>query len=123
MHVIDNSIWIEIYNGSELGRKHLPLLSAPEEIIVLTIVQLEIFKWIARVRTIEDANRAVTFTSDCQIEVLTTAIAVFAADLGALHKLHTAGAIIYATAQMHDAPLLTCDAHFNGLPGVEYSAK
>jgi uncharacterized protein len=123
MHVIDTSIWIEIYNGSELGRKHLPLLSAPEEVIVPTIVQLEIFKWMARVRTTEDANRAVTFTNDCQIEVLTTAIAVLAADLGALHKLHTTDAIIYATAQMHDAPLLTCDAHFNGLPGVEYSAK
>jgi predicted nucleic acid-binding protein len=123
MQVVDTSVWIEILNGSQLGRKHLPLLSKPEAIIVPTIVQLEIFKWMARVRTSEDANRAITFTNGCQIEVLTTAIAVLAADLGALHKLHTTDAIIYATAQLHDTSLLTCDAHFEGLPGVEYFAK
>ncbi len=38
-------------------------------------------------------------------------------------KLNTTDAIIYATAQMHDPPLLTCDAHFNGLPGVEWFEK
>ncbi len=32
----------------------------------------------------------------------------------------TADAIIYATAQESNAELLTCDAHFEGLPGVIY---
>ena len=123
MRVIDSSIWIEIYSGSEIGRENLPLLNSLQGIIVPTIVQLEIFKWLARVRTSEEANRAITITNDCHVIGLTTAIAVLAARLGTTHKLHTTDAIIYATAQLHDAPLLTCDAHFKGLPGVEYFEK
>jgi predicted nucleic acid-binding protein len=34
-----------------------------------------------------------------------------------------ADAIIYATAILHAADLLTCDAHFASLPGVVYLAK
>lgn len=34
------------------------------------------------------------------------------------HKLATADAIIFATARTRGATLLTCDAHFTGLPGV-----
>jgi PIN domain nuclease of toxin-antitoxin system len=45
------------------------------------------------------------------------------ADLSAAHKLPMADAIIYATALQEYADLLTCDAHFEGLPGVVYVAK
>ena len=123
MRVIDTSIWIEIYLGSELGRRHLPLLSAPEAIIVPTIVQYEIFKWLARERTSEEATIAVTFTGECLVQELTTEIAILAAELAAVHGLHTTDAIIFATAQFHEAALVTCDAHFRDLPGVEYFEK
>lgn len=33
-------------------------------------------------------------------------------------ELATADAVVYATALEYDADLLTCDAHFEGLPGV-----
>jgi predicted nucleic acid-binding protein len=123
MRVIDTSIWIEIYLGSELGRKHLPLLSAPEEIVVPTIIQYEIFKWLSRERTVEEATLAITFTGECHVLELTTELAILAAELSAVHKLHTTDAIIFATAQLIEAPLVTCDAHFEGLPGVEYFEK
>jgi predicted nucleic acid-binding protein len=32
-------------------------------------------------------------------------------------------ALIYASALRHQATLVTCDAHFESLPGVEYQAK
>jgi predicted nucleic acid-binding protein len=123
MRVIDTSIWIEVFRGSELGRKHLPLLSAPEEIIVPTLVQYEIFKWLSRERTVEEATLAVTFTGECVVQELTTELAILAAELSAIYKLHATDAIIFATAQLHEAPLVTCDAHFEGLPGVEYFEK
>jgi predicted nucleic acid-binding protein len=123
MRVIDTSIWIEIYRASELGRQHLHLLSPPQDIIVPTIVQYEIFKWLTRERTSEEANQAITFTDDCHVQELSTAVAVLAAEISGAHKLHTTDAIIYATAQMHEAQLLTCDAHFKGLPGVDYFGK
>ncbi len=49
---------------------------------------------------------------------LDTTIALRAAGLHRQHKLATADAIVYATALEHGAELLTCDAHFAGLPGV-----
>ncbi len=123
MLVIDTSIWIEIFLGSDLGRQHLPFLDHPETIIVPTIVQYEIYKWVVRERHAEEANRVITFTADCHVPELTTGIAVLAAELSAIHKLHTTDAIIYATAQMMEAKLFTCDAHFKGLSGVEYFEK
>jgi predicted nucleic acid-binding protein len=120
MRVIDTSIWIEIYCGSAIGEQHLLLLSEPELIVVPSIVQYEIFKWLSRERTAEEAVLAITFTSECIVQDLTTELAVLAAEQAALHKLHTTDAIIYATAKVHGAPLLTCDAHFKDLSGVEY---
>jgi predicted nucleic acid-binding protein len=37
--------------------------------------------------------------------------------------LATADAIIYATARLHKASLLTCDAHFAHLPAVIFFRK
>lgn len=123
MRVVDTSIWIEILSGSDLGLQHKPLLLVPKDIIVPTVVQYEIYKWLAREQTVEDANRILIFTGDCQVVELTTAIAIFAAELSATHKLHSTDAIIYATAQMHDVEVLSCDAHFKDLPQVNYVSK
>ena len=49
---------------------------------------------------------------------LTDAMALAAASLSIDYKLPMADAIIYATAQAHQAELITSDAHFSGLPGV-----
>lgn len=123
MRVIDTSIWIEILSGTVLGAQHKQLLLAPKDIIVPTIVQYEIYKWLAREQTVEDANRILMFTGDCEVLELTTAIAVFAAELSKTHKLHSTDAIIYATALMYDVEVLTCDAHFKDLPSVIYWTK
>jgi len=53
---------------------------------------------------------------------LDNAIALLAADISG-HKLAMAHAIVYATARHHAANLLTCDSHFEGLPGVTLFAK
>lgn len=54
---------------------------------------------------------------------LDTRIALLAAELHRQYKLATADAIVYATAQTHDADLLTCDAHFEKLPNATYFRK
>lgn len=46
-----------------------------------------------------------------------------AAELPREHKLATADAIVYATARHAGADLLTCDAHFQNLPGVAFFPK
>ncbi|MFN0193655.1 MAG: type II toxin-antitoxin system VapC family toxin [Aestuariivirga sp.] len=123
MRVIDTSIWIEIYLDSKLGRSCVSDLNDPAAIAVPTIVQHEIYKWLARERSDEEATKAVTFTTTCVVADLTTAIAIHAAELAKQHKLHTTDAIILATARLNDAVLLTCDSHFAGLEGVDYRLK
>ena len=108
MRVVDTSPWIECLKGSDLGRLLANELPAPTEGLVPTIVQLERVKWALRESGAEKAEEIVAFTStDYTVILLDTAIAAFAAELAARHKLATAGAIIYATAQIYGAERVT----------------
>ncbi|MBX5157888.1 PIN domain-containing protein [Rhizobium sp. NZLR1b] len=49
---------------------------------------------------------------------LDTTLAHRAAEISAALKLATADAIIYATAEHHDADILTCDVHFKDFERV-----
>ena len=88
-----------------------------------TIVQLELSKWLVREVGEEQADQVIAYTQKCVVVPLDTVIALLAADLHREYKLATADAIVYATARRQGATLLTCDAHFEGLPGVALFAK
>uniref|UniRef100_UPI004047A771 type II toxin-antitoxin system VapC family toxin n=1 Tax=Yoonia sp. TaxID=2212373 RepID=UPI004047A771 len=104
MVLVDTSAWIEWLIGSPTGDKLTQHLPEQADWLVPTMVQLEL----AQV---------------CQIVPLDTEIALAAADACRGHKLATADAIIFATARLRGATLLTSDAHFDGLPGVTLIAK
>ena len=65
----------------------------------------------------------IAFTQVCQVIPLNTEIALAAAEACRAHRLATADAIIFVTARLRGATLLTCDAHFDGLPGVTLISK
>jgi uncharacterized protein len=90
---------------------------------VPAIVQLELAKWLTRNAGEDKADQVIAFTETCNVADLDTAIALSAADLCARHKLATAHAIVYATAHARSADLLTCDRHFEALPGVRFIRK
>lgn len=118
LRVVDTSAWIEWLSGSALGtelRKHLP---AKQECIVPTIVQLELSKWLLREVGEEQADQVIAYTQKCIVVPLDTTVALLATDMHREHKLATADAIVYATARHQGAELVTCDAHFKGLPDV-----
>ncbi len=71
----------------------------------------------------DKADQVIAFTETCVVADLDTATALSAAELCTRHKLSTADAIIYATALAHGAGLLTCDRHFENLPGVRFVPK
>ena len=99
------------------------LIPAQKDWLVPTIIQLELAKWLTRELGEDRADQVIAFSQMCHIVSLDTKIALAAADLCARYRLATADAIIYATALAHEAELLTCDAHFEGLEGVRYLAK
>ncbi|MBC7481274.1 MAG: type II toxin-antitoxin system VapC family toxin [Rhizobacter sp.] len=120
MRVVDTSVWIEWLIGSPLGRKLVREIPDRSECIVPTIVQLELSKWLLRESGEDQADQVIAYTQKCIVVPLDTPLALLAAELHRQHKLATADAIVYATAQAHGAELLTCDAHFAKLPAVAY---
>jgi predicted nucleic acid-binding protein len=123
MRLVDTSAWIEWLIASPTGEAVEAAIPAREDWLVPTIVQLELAKWLAREVGEDKADQVVAFTQMCQVVPLDTKIALLAAELCGRHKLATADAIVYATALEHQADLLTCDAHFDDLPGVTFIAK
>lgn len=115
---IDTSAWIEWLTGSPLGKKLSKEFPAKALCIVPTIVQLELSKWLMREAGEEQADQVIAYTQKCVVVPLDTTTALLAADLHREHKLATADAIVYATARQQGIDLLTCDKHFEGLPGV-----
>ena len=123
MRVVDTSVWIEWLTDSPLGRKLAKEIPDRAECVVPTIVQLELAKWLLRESGEDQADRVFAYTQKCVVVPLDTRIALLAAELHRQHRLATADAIVYATAQAHGADLLTCDAHFAKLPEVLYFKK
>ena len=123
MLLVDTSAWIEWLIDSPVGAMLATELPDRRQWLVPTIVQLELAKWLTREVSEAKADQVIAFTETCVVVHLDTAIALSAADLCARHKLATADAIVYATGLAHGVDLLTCDRHFEGLPGVRFMPK
>lgn len=121
--LVDTCGWIEwLINGS-LAEKYAPYFNQTESLLVPTSVQFELYKWVMQKKGIQSALEAIAITEQTKVVPLTTTIALSAGDLSVAHKLSFADAIIYATAQFHQAELITSDDHFKGLPGTIYFEK
>lgn len=123
MRLIDTSALIEWLIDSPTGLAVAPRIPTRDDWLVPTLVQLELVKWLVRERGEDVADRVLAFTQTCQIAPLDTKTAVMAAEFCRQHGLPTADAVIYATARDHGVDLVTCDSHFEGLPGVVYIPK
>ncbi len=123
MRLIDTSAWIEWLIGSPTGMAVAAHLPEQSDWLVPTMVQLELAKWLTREAGEDKADQVIAFTQLCRVVALDTEIALAAAEACRLHRLATADAIVFATARARDAGLITCDAHFDGLPGVTRVAR
>ena len=123
VRMIDTSAWIEWLIDGPLRKKLTKEIPDKAECIVPTIVQLELAKWLAREVGDDQADQMIAYTQKCVVAPLDTRTALRAAELCRQHKLATADAVVYATAVENGAELLTCDAHFEGLPNVVFVRK
>ncbi|HET9067182.1 MAG TPA: type II toxin-antitoxin system VapC family toxin [Amaricoccus sp.] len=118
MRLVDTSAWIEWFIDSPLAGELAGEIPEQQECVVPTIVQHELRKWFLRERGEDSADQVIAFTELCVVVPLDTRLALEAADIAREHRLATADAIVYASALAAGAELVTCDAHFTGLPGV-----
>lgn len=123
MVLVDTSAWIEWLIGSATGDQLAEHLPDQADWLVPTMVQLELAKWLTREVGEVKADQVIAFTQVCHVVPLDSETALAAAEACRVHKLATADAIVFATAQAHGATLLTCDRHFEALPGVTFVEK
>ena len=123
MYLVDTCGWIEWITDSPLSKNYSRYLNAPDSLIVPTLVQHELYKWLCRELDQPIALSAIAATQTATIVSLDTSTALLVADIAKEFKLSTADAIIYASARQHSATLVTSDAHFAALPQVKYFQK
>lgn len=100
-----------------------PAIENTDQLVVPTIIVLEVFRWVLHERGESDALQATAMMQQGIVVNLDAALALKAAKLGNILKLPIADSVIYAIAREFNALLWTQDAHFAGLPGVEYHPK
>lgn len=123
MKLPDTCVWVETLADTPMGRRYRPLFDEPEQLLVPTLVQYELRRWTLRELGEDAADRVVALTRASRVVPLDESTALFAATLAATHGLASIDALIYASALRNGAELVTCDAHFKGLPNVDYQVK
>jgi len=123
MFLVDTCGWIEWMIDSPLAENYSCYLTSPDTLIVPTLVQHELYKWLCRETDQATALSAIAATQTATVITLDTSLALQAGDIARDFKLAMADAIIYTTARQHQATLVTGDAHFACLPFVKYFPK
>ncbi len=118
--VVDSSGWVEYLGDGPKAHAFAPYLDKAESVLLPTIVVYEVYKKLLRERK---SNIAASFLSQAfefqeRVIQIDIPLAEFAARTSIDTKLAIADAMIYATARMHGAQLITSDMHFSGLESV-----
>lgn len=123
MIVIDSSGWIEFFAEGPHADEFAARLRQPASVITPTVAIYEVYKWIKRERSEDEALDAVATMKKTTVADLTEEIALIAADLSLEHGLAMADSMMLAFARTHDASLVTTDSGFNGISGVTVFSK
>ena len=122
-YLIDTCRCIEWFIDDILADQFSPYFQQLSNIIVPTVIQYELYKWVCRERDNDIAQALIELTKQGKTIVLDTDLALKAAKLAAQYRLSVADALIYATAQLEKVELITSDDHFSDLPNVCYFPK
>ncbi len=109
MILVDSCGWIEWLADGVLADKFQPYLEDAEALVVPTVVQFELYKWLERNCDEEAAMKAIARTTRSRVVDLDTSTALLAAELSRDHGLSFADAVIYASARQHRIELVTSD--------------
>lgn len=123
MIVLDSSGWIEFFAEGPHAVEFASRLRNPANVITPTVALYEVYKWIKRERSEDEALDAVATMKKTVVADLTEEVALTAADLSLAHGLAMADAMMLAFARENRADLVTTDSGFEGLPGVTVFLK
>lgn len=123
MRVVDSSGWIEYYFEGPLASLYAKHLENFKNVIIPAVVLYEVYKKMKLEKGETVAVSIAALMQQCKVIPLDEEIALLAADYSLQYKLAMADAIVYATAQREEVPLMTSDKDLKDLPGVLYHSK
>ncbi len=117
--LIDSSAWIEYFKGTSYGKKAGEYIEGNEEIIISSINVAEVYKFLLKNNPQESENLIAFVLKTSFIIPISTEIALKAAKIKHEKNLGMADAIVLATAQLHNAKIITGDRDFEDFDNVE----
>ena len=118
LYLVDSSGWLEYLTEDSKASAFAHYLEAEAAVLVPSLVLFEVCKHLAKHRGRDMADRFVSQALHRRVVPFDDTIALAAASLSLDHRLTTTDAIIYATARVFHAQLVTANTRFRGLPGV-----
>ena len=118
MRLLDSSVWIEHLTGGVRTAQKDHLFQEPEDILVSAINLYEVGRYVERTTGQDAMEEVLAHLKLCQVAEVTSPIAQEAVALARDHRLHMADALIAATADLHQADLLTLDEDLLRYPGA-----
>ena len=116
--LVDSSGWVEYFGEGPKAETFAPCLEN-EPLLVPTVVLYEVYKKLRQAESTTAADRFVSQALRQRVVPLDEPVALAAAKVSLEHHLPMADAIIYATALLFRAELVTSDPDFKDLPGVK----
>jgi len=120
--IVDSSGWVEYMGAGPKADSFARYLDFPEYLLLPSVIVFEVYKKVSREhgKTLAENFLSQAFGFGNRLIALDLELSILAARTSLDNHLPMADAIIYATAQRHNAQLVTSDAHFSNLPGVVF---
>jgi predicted nucleic acid-binding protein len=120
--IVDSSGWVEYMGSGPKANSFARYLNFPEYLLLPSVIVFEVYKKVSREhgKNLADNFLSQAFAFGNRLIALDLELSILAARTSLDNHLPMADAIIYATAQHHNAQLVTSDAHFANLPGVVF---
>lgn len=118
LYLVDSSGWLEYLTEDSKAALFGNYLEGDETVLVPSVVIFEVYKHLAKHRGKSVADRFASQVLLRRVVPLDETIALAAANLSLEHRLSGADAIVYATARVCQAQLITANTRFRGLPAV-----
>jgi predicted nucleic acid-binding protein len=125
-YVIDSYAWIEYFMGTKAGDEIKPIIEGSEEKITPTICLAEVYSKTLKIESLELAEKQKSFIKEkSALAFLDEPIAIEAAKMQVRMKKEVNGwgladSIVYATAVVRKAEVVTGDEHFRKLKNVVF---
>lgn len=121
MNHVDSCGWLEYFADGPLAEFFAPAIRETDDLVVPSIVILEVFKRVLQQRGEGDALVAAAAMMKGRVVDLDAVVAMEAARLGVSLGLPLADSVILATARAHGATVWTSDSDLEGIEGVRYA--